>query len=134
MHRGFVGDNILRCPFCSRPIDEPREIKARFGNTFTGGSCECGAVYVFDRSGHNLGDAYVDALTYACNEDWDRAWSLNPDEDYEVKELSYDSRRNKFSGNPRRSAGAFLFILVKKACGSDDNELKQAGKDVGLEK
>ncbi len=134
MRRGLSSDNILRCPFCSRPLDETREIKARFGNTFTGGACECGAVFVFDRSGHNLGDAYVDALTYACNEDWDKAWSLNPDEDYEVKELSYDSRRNKFSGNPRRSAGAYLFILLKNAIRGNDEGLNEARKRAGEEK
>jgi len=119
MQRGFAEDNILRCPYCSRPLDEPHEMKGRFGNTFTGGTCDCGAVYVFDRAGHNLGDAYVDALTYACHDDWDKAWSMNPDEDYEVKELSYDRRRNKFSGNPRRSSGAFIFVRLKKATDSD---------------
>ena len=77
-------DNSLNCPFCEKPIDEPQEIKTSFGSTFTGGKCGCGAVYVFDRGGHNLGDAYVDALAYACNNDWDKAWSLVPDEDYDL--------------------------------------------------
>jgi hypothetical protein len=112
MSRDFV-DNIPRCPFCSRPLGEPREMKGRFGNTFTGGSCNCGAVFVFDRSGHNLGDAYVDALTYACHDDWDKAWSLTPDKDYEIKELSYDSRRNRFSGNARRAVAAYIFVRLK---------------------
>jgi hypothetical protein len=135
MQRVFVADNILRCPFCSRPLDEPREINGRFGNTFTGGSCECGAAYVFDQSGHNLGDAYVDALTYACGEDWDKAWDLIPDEDYEVKELSYDSRRNKFSGNTRRAVPAFVFVLLKqgaKGTGeTPDGPEKGDGEDPG---
>jgi hypothetical protein len=120
MQNSLVEDNILRCPYCSKPLEEPHEIEGRFGNTFTGGACECGAVYVFDRGGHNLGDAYVDALTYACHDDWDKAWSLKPDEDYEVKELSYDRRRNKFSGNPRRASAAFIFVRVKKTTGSDN--------------
>jgi hypothetical protein len=105
--------NILRCPFCDRPIEEPDEIRNRF-SSFTGGKCGCGAVYAFDRSGHRLGDAYVDALVYACDDYWDRAWSLIPDEDYEVRELRYDSRRNKFSRSQRRTQPTYLFVMVKK--------------------
>jgi len=105
-------DPILKCPFCSRPIEEPAEIRTRFGNTFTGGRCECGAVYVYDRSGHNLGDAYVDGLTYACNGDAGRAWSLTPDVDYEIVELGYDTRRKRFS-DARRKTPTFLFIQIK---------------------
>lgn len=113
MLKRSAGNNILVCPFCSRPIDEPCEIKTALGNTFTGGRCECRAVFVYDRSGHNLGEAYVDALAFACDGDWDKALSLIPDEDYEVKELGYDSRRNKFSSTQRRAKATFLFILVK---------------------
>lgn len=118
MLKGLVEDNMLKCPFCDRTIEEPQEIRTRFGNTFSGGKCECGAVYVYDRSGHSLGDAYVDALAYACDNDWDLAWSLTPGEDYEVRELSYDSRRNKFLRDPGRrgrSSAIYLFLLVKRA-------------------
>jgi hypothetical protein len=114
MSGGKAEDNILNCPFCRRPIDAPREIKTVLGNTFAGGKCECSAVYVFDRSGHNLGEAYVDALVYACNDDWDMAWSLIPDKDYEVRERSFDSRRGRFSNLQRRPTATFLFVLVKK--------------------
>jgi hypothetical protein len=113
MKRGSRHDNMLQCPFCSRTIDEPAEIKTGFGSSFTGGKCECGAVYVYDRGGHNLGEAYVDAMAYACNGDWDKAWSLVPDEDYEVRELSFDSRRNKFSGMRRGVTPTFMFISIK---------------------
>lgn len=113
MLKGNYENNILNCPFCSKPLDEPHEIKTALGNTFTGGKCECRAVFVYDRSGHNLGEAYMDALTFACDGDWDKALSLVPDEDYEVIELSYDSRRNKFSTAQRKIKSTFLFILVK---------------------
>ena len=108
-------DNSINCPFCEQPISEPLEIKTSFGSTFTGGKCGCGAVYVFDRGGHNLGDAYVDALAYACNNDWDKAWSLIPDEDYEVREFSYDRRRHRLKSIPKRGViPTYLFILIKK--------------------
>jgi len=73
------GDNILRCPFCELPLGVLEEIRTKFGNIIEGGRCGCGAVYVYDGSGHNVGDAYVDGLTLVCNGDLDRAWSLTPE-------------------------------------------------------
>lgn len=109
-------ESTLRCPFCEAPIQEPKELMSRFGNTFSGGNCECGAMYVYDRSGHNMGDAYVDLLTLAYAGDLDKAWSMTPNEDYEILELSYNTRRNKF-GRERVSRGktspSFLFIRIK---------------------
>lgn len=106
--------NILDCPFCSRVLDEPREITTDIGSTFSGGRCACGAVFVYDRSGHNLGDAYVDVMAYACDYDWERAWSLVPGEDYEIQELNHDTRRNKYTRAQRRNIPTFLFVRLKK--------------------
>ena len=113
---GIASDASLNCPFCSRPLDPPGEIKARFGSSFEGGKCECGAVYVYDSTGHSLGDAYIDALGLACNDDMDKAWSLIPDKDYTVMELGFDRRRNKLGGEPkrRRNSPVYLFLLVNK--------------------
>jgi len=110
-------NSILRCPFCDRPIDEPQDMMSRFGNTITGGRCACSAVYVYDRTGHNMGDAYVDVLNLACEGDLDKAWSLVPDEDYEIMELTYNTRRHTFGreavtrGKP---SPGFLFVRLKK--------------------
>lgn len=110
-------DSILRCPFCDTPIGEPEEIMSRFGNTITGGRCACGTVYVYDRTGHNMGDAYVDVLNLACDGDLEKAWSLVPNEDYEILELTYNTRRHKF-GRETVSRGklspSFLFVRLKK--------------------
>jgi hypothetical protein len=105
--------NVLQCPFCKLLIGEPHEIDTGLGSTFLGGKCSCGAVYGYDRGGHSLGEMYVDALVYACNGDWDRAWSLIPDKDYYVHELSFDSRRNRLSAATRRIQPTFLFIRVE---------------------
>jgi hypothetical protein len=111
------GDNILACPFCERPLGELEEIMTKFGNVISGGRCECGAAYVYDGSGHNVGDAYVDGLTLACNGDLDKAWSMTPGEDYDVKEFAYDRRKNRFSseseGRGRRSP-VYLFVKLKR--------------------
>ncbi len=113
MARELPYDNLLRCPFCRMPIAEAEEVNTPFGSTFTGGRCGCGAVYVFDQSGHNLGDAYVDALIYACGGDAGRAWSLTPDEDYEVVELGYDMRRSRLSETRKIKTPTYLFIKLK---------------------
>lgn len=110
-------NTVLGCPFCERPLGELQEILSKFGNVINGGRCECGAAYVYDGSGHNVGDAYVDGLTLLCNGDLDRAWSMTPDEDYEVKEFNYDARKNRFSseslGRGKRSP-VYLFVKLKK--------------------
>jgi len=114
MRQAGKNDEMPGCPFCSRPIGVPEEITTRFGNTFSGGRCTCGAVFVVDSSGHNLGEAYVDALAYACNNDYEKAWSLQPDVDYEIRELSADARRNTFREARRGGKFTYLFILLKE--------------------
>jgi len=111
---GIANESLFNCPFCSRPLDPPGEIKSRFGSSFEGGKCGCGAVYVYDSTGHNLGDAYIDALGLVCGDDMDKAWSLTPDKDYTVLELGYDRRRNKFGGapKPRKNSPVYLFLLL----------------------
>jgi len=110
-------DNILRCPFCERPLGALEEIMTKFGNVISGSRCECGAAYVYDGSGHNVGDAYVDCLTLACEGDLDKAWTLQPGEDYDLKEFIYDATKNRFStesvGRGRR-APVYLFVKMKK--------------------
>lgn len=111
---------MLECPFCRRPIGEPEEMSSRFGTTFSGGKCACGAVYVYDESGHHMGDAYVDALGFAFDDDLDKAWNCVPGKDYEIVELTYDKRRNRFVRELAAGAGrgrtlpVFLFLLVRK--------------------
>lgn len=110
--------NVLRCPFCEAPIEDPHEIASRFGNVFTGGRCLCGAVFVYDQSGHNVGDAYVDVMNFACEGTTENVWELAPGEDYEIVELTYHARRNKF-GHESASRGkpvpVYLFVKLRKA-------------------
>ena len=46
------------------------------------GWCQCGAVYTCDPTGHNIGSAMVETLVFACNDNWDFAWDLMPEDDY----------------------------------------------------
>jgi tetratricopeptide (TPR) repeat protein len=115
------------CPFCERPLEppEPRG-PTRFGD-FDYGSCKCGAVYVHDVTGHNLGAALVEAYGFACEDDWDLAWSLMPDEDYQDAVLeNYERETNLIHKSGRnydgkRIRGALIFIRL-----SDD--IREAGK------
>ncbi len=70
------------CPFCGQRIGRPHEPEKRSLGEFPVGRCSCGAAYACDATGHNVGSAMIEAMVYACNDDWDTAWSLVPEEDY----------------------------------------------------
>lgn len=60
-------------------------------NEFTMGECQCGAVYVCDATGHNLGSAMVECLVHASHDNWELAWDLTPEEDYLTDQIdNYD--------------------------------------------
>ncbi|NCO67110.1 MAG: hypothetical protein COY75_00025 [Nitrospirae bacterium CG_4_10_14_0_8_um_filter_41_23] len=71
------------CPFCYHKIEQPKELRERKIIEFPLGVCEhCGAVYVYDVTGHNMGSAFIEALLFACNYDDSLAFSLSYGEDY----------------------------------------------------
>jgi hypothetical protein len=102
----------LQCPFCENYLIAPIDIKTKTLE-LTGGICKCRAVYVLDRTGHNLGEIFMDALTFVCKGDLDRALSLAP-EDYESVEYDYDLHANTVG--KRSKSGKLcklLFIRLK---------------------
>lgn len=70
------------CPFCGIDVGRARDAVQRKMTEFPVGRCECGAVFVCDSTGHNVGAAMVECLVYACHDDWDLAWELVPEDDY----------------------------------------------------
>ena len=70
------------CPFCGQTVGRPSEAPTRKMTEFPVGHCQCGAVYTCDATGHNVGAAMVEALVYACGDNWDLAWELMPEDDY----------------------------------------------------
>ncbi len=70
------------CPFCGMDVGRPTEAAQRKMTEFPVGRCECGAVYTCDETGHNIGSAMVECLVNACNDEWDLAWELIPEDDY----------------------------------------------------
>jgi hypothetical protein len=70
------------CPFCGQKIGEASDAIERKMNEFKVGRCQCGAVYSSDPTGHNVGAAMVETLVFACDDNWDFAWDLMPEDDY----------------------------------------------------
>lgn len=111
---------IPKCPFCGMNIERPQEVVATANSPgMPVGSCTCGAVYAFDVSGRNLGSAFIEALVFACNMDWDMAWGLLPDKDYREEIVkNYDLQNHLiipggfFEG--RKIAGALYFIRLNR--------------------
>ena len=134
MARGTIAYKPL-CPFCDSPIDRPKELEPRRLGDFDFGACECGAVYVHDVTGHNLGAAWVEALGFACNDDWDLAWSLAPGEDYEEAVLEkYDIESHLIQPTGRTKddklvRAALVFIRMAK----DVREITHEGVKERLE-
>lgn len=121
--KGTAGRNIIikaTCPFCDMPLDRPTELGTRRPGEMPVGSCGgCGAVYSFDATGHNLGAAFIEALVFSCNMDWDLAWNLFPEEDYlEVLIENYDPESNMvipggfYEG--RKIPGVLSFIKLQQ--------------------
>ena len=107
------------CPFCGEDVDAPLEQVKRKMNEFTAGTCQCGAVYTCDPTGFNVGAAMVECMVRACDDNWDLAWELTPDEDYISGRLDkYDEQTHQIVelGNldGRRVKGVLYFIRLSK--------------------
>jgi hypothetical protein len=105
-------DKIFKCPFCLTKITKVGDIDGPFGNVIVGGSCECGAVFVNDRTGKNLGEAFSDALAFAYDWDYEKSVEVDPDEYVEVV-IRFNGQAGKYllgdGGRLDRSAKS-LFI------------------------
>jgi len=102
----------LQCPFCENYLIRPVEIIFK-SIELTGGICKCGAIYAFDRTGHSLGEIYMDALGFLCRGNLDKALSLCP-EDYEEVNLDYNFGSNTTGGRSKsEKAGKLLFLRLK---------------------
>lgn len=99
------------------------------------GLCTCGAVYACDETGHNLGVAMIEALVFGCNMDWDLAWGLDPEEDYQreiVENYDLESHliipHGTYGG--RRIGGALYFIRLHQ----EVREVTAEGVEKSLQK
>lgn len=121
------------CPFCGQEVGRPQEPKERKMDEFLLGECQCGAVYVSEPTGFNIGSAMVECMVAACDDNPDLAWELEPDVDYlssrienydEVTHYVYESREHE----GRRIGGILYFIRLTKDVADLSSKLKEHKK------
>lgn len=107
------------CPFCGQKVGKASDAVRRKMNEFPVGRCECGAVYSCDVTGHNVGSAMVETLVFACEDNWDLAWELMPEDDYLTGRIeNYDEQTHQvvdtgnIDGRPAR--GVLYFVRLHK--------------------
>jgi hypothetical protein len=128
------------CPFCGHKVGKPVEAPHRKLGEFPVGECNCGAVFACDVTGHNVGAAMVEALVYACNENWDFAWELLPEDDYLTGRIeNYDEEshqvfdKGNVDGRPVRGVLYFVRLhteiaeLAKRIKDRKERETETAG-------
>ena len=106
-----------RCPFCEEPFGRPCETDSRRAGDFYKWLCACGAVAAYDATGHNLGDALMEAIAFAYGDDWETALAMEEDEDFEIRYLDcYHRGDHRVLGGGRTygtGLAAFVFVKVK---------------------
>ena len=131
------------CPFCGMVVERPKDALQRKMNEFPGGSCECGAVFVCEATGYNVGSAMVECLVNACNDNWDLAWELVPEDDYLTGRIeNYDEVTHRVVES-RQLDGRFIhgvlyFVRLHKEVAEIGERLKKkqqarAGEHAGPE-
>ncbi len=113
MHRNASDQAIPFCPFCRAGIAKPRKRPHMPLRQFPAGRCRCRAVFVSDLTGKNGGEALLESLALACNEDEEQAWSLKDGEDYTLRVMSYDTRKHLFNKRGHFKDGMARLYFVK---------------------
>lgn len=106
-----------RCPFCGEPFGRPPEADLKHQGDFFTWPCSCGAIGAYDVTGHNLGDALMEAIAFAYDDDWEKALAMEPEKDYEIRYLdSYRPGEHRVIGGSRTyktGLAAFVFVKLK---------------------
>jgi len=121
------------CPFCGQDVGKPQYPDRRKLGEFALGSCECGAVYASDPSGFNIGAAMVECLVHACNDNWELAWDLLPEQDYLTGRIEdYDEVTHqvveKRNLDGRIIRGVLYFIRLQESLSDITNRFEKREK------
>lgn len=98
MIRGSGKGSAPRCPFCGADLQRPAEITISDTEKGPGGVCACGAFYLVDPTGKNVGTMMAQALVRAADMLAKGVGDLVPDQDYQDAVLSYDWRTHRSIG------------------------------------
>jgi hypothetical protein len=108
----------LVCPFCRTRLARPVEMRISAIEVLSGGSCTgCGAMYLLDPTGKNVGEIMMQGLTMAAERVSKDVSSIVAGEDYEDVVLSYDYRTHRSSGVAKNfvdGCGRLYVLKVKK--------------------
>lgn len=108
----------LSCPFCRSKLARPAEMKISAMETALGGICiSCGALYLMDPTGKNVGEIMVQALDLAAARLSKDSSDMVAGKDYDDRVLSYNWRTHRSSGEPKGfmdGCGRLYVIKVKK--------------------
>lgn len=108
----------LSCPFCRNKLARPAEMKTAAMEKVLGGACgACGALYLMDPTGKNVGEIMVQALELAAARMSKDISDLVAGRDYEDAVLSYNWRTHRSSGEPKGfmdGCGRLYVIKVRK--------------------
>lgn len=80
------------CLFCGSVIPPPQEEITEIGEVIYG-RCECGAIYVCEPTGHNQGEALVQAMLLVSPEGIDK---VELGVNFELRERDYNYRTHKY--------------------------------------
>lgn len=120
---------VAACPFCGLPIERPRLIEDGTLREMPIGCCAgCGAVYACDVTGLNMGEAFSEALVFACDMDWELAWDLLPMTDYMYMIIeAYDLETNQIYPEKILAARMVKGVLVFIRMFAEVREIKGEG-------
>ena len=107
-----------QCPFCGAELKRPADIKVSDGEQGLGGACVCGAMYLVDTTGKNVGTIMSQLLVMAADSLSKSIEQMVPDDDYQDEILSYDWRNHRSTGVNTGYAdrtGRLYIVKVKKA-------------------
>lgn len=92
-------------------------MKISDGETGLGGSCACGAIYLVDTTGKNVGAIMSQLLVMVAESLSKDIGQLAPDVDYQEEILSYDWRNHRSTGvnaGYGDRTGRLYIVKVKK--------------------
>lgn len=95
-------DLDLGCPFCQAKLARPAEMQVSTTEQASGGRCSnCGALYLLDPTGKNLGEVIMQALTLIAEEQAKEISEMVEGQDYEEMVLNYNWKTHRSTGEPK---------------------------------
>ena len=126
------------CPFCGQKVGRASDAIERKMHEFKVGRCQCGAVYSCDPTGHNVGSAMVETLVFACDNNWDFAWDLMPEDDYLTGRIEdYDEETHQIietrNLDGRAVRGVLYFVRLHTEIADISSRVKEKQKSLAKE-